>query len=71
VIPGTVTSSGVRLSTGSRNTLTEGDAAAIASEVPGVLAAAPGAARHRPGGERQSELVDGNLRRYPRVPDGA
>ncbi|MBK6744337.1 MAG: ABC transporter permease [Hydrogenophilales bacterium] len=41
VIPGTVTSSGVRLSSGSRNTLTENDIAAIAADVPGVLAAAP------------------------------
>ncbi len=41
VIPGTVTSSGVRLSSGSRNTLTESDIAAIAADVPGVLAAAP------------------------------
>ncbi|MCS6785968.1 MAG: ABC transporter permease [Thiobacillaceae bacterium] len=42
VFPGTVTASGVRLPTGTRNTLTEGDARAIAEEVPGVLAAAPG-----------------------------
>lgn len=42
VFPGTVTASGVRLGTGSRNTLTEGDARAIGEEVPGVLAAGPG-----------------------------
>ncbi len=42
IFPGTVTSSGVRLGAGSRNTLTENDATAIQEEVPRVLAAAPG-----------------------------
>ena len=42
IFPGTVTTSGVRLGTGTRNTLTEGDARAIAEEVAGVLAAGPG-----------------------------
>jgi len=41
VLPGTVTTSGVRLGAGSRNTLTEADAAAIRDEVPRTLAAAP------------------------------
>jgi putative ABC transport system permease protein len=54
VIPGTVTSSGVRLSSGSRNTLTENDILAIASEVPGVLAAAPAL-------RGTGQLVYGNL----------
>ncbi len=42
VRPGTVTTSGVRLGAGSRNTLSEDDARAIQDEVPRVLAAAPG-----------------------------
>jgi len=42
IFPGTVTTSGVRLGPGSRNTLTEGDARAIAEEIAGVLAAGPG-----------------------------
>jgi len=41
VMPGTITSSGVRLGGASRNSLTEGDAEAIRAEIPGVLAAAP------------------------------
>jgi putative ABC transport system permease protein len=41
VLPGTVTASGVRLGSGSRNTLTENDAEAIEAEVANVLAAAP------------------------------
>jgi putative ABC transport system permease protein len=41
VLPGAVTSSGVRLGSGSRNTLTEADAEAIQAEIPNVLAAAP------------------------------
>jgi putative ABC transport system permease protein len=54
IIPGTVTSSGVRLSTGTRNTLTESDAGAIAAEIPGVLAAAPGL-------RGTGQVVNGNL----------
>ena len=54
VIPGTVTSSGVRVGSGSRNTLTENDAAAIADEVPGVLAAAPAL-------RGSGQVVNGNL----------
>jgi putative ABC transport system permease protein len=42
IFPGTVTATGVRLGSGSRNTLTEGDAQAIANEIPRVLAAAAG-----------------------------
>ncbi|MDD4882127.1 MAG: ABC transporter permease [Gallionellaceae bacterium] len=41
VLPGTVTSSGVRLGGASRNSLTEADARAIRQEIPGVVAAAP------------------------------
>jgi len=41
VLPGTVTASGVRLGSGSRNTLTENDARAIQDEIPRVEAAAP------------------------------
>jgi putative ABC transport system permease protein len=40
VLPGTVTAGGVRLSSGSRNTLSETDAQAIRSEIAGVVAAA-------------------------------
>ncbi len=54
VFPGTVTASGVRLGTGTRNTLTEGDARAIAEEVPGVLAAGPGM-------RGTAQVVHGNL----------
>ncbi len=54
VIPGTVTSSGVRMSTGSRNTLTENDASALMAEVPGVLAAAPAL-------RGTGQVVNGNL----------
>ncbi len=54
VFPGTVTASGVRLGTGTRNTLTEGDAHAIAEEVPGVLAAGPGM-------RGTAQVVHGNL----------
>ena len=41
VQPGAARSGGVRLGAGSRHTLTEDDAAAIASEVPSVLVASP------------------------------
>jgi putative ABC transport system permease protein len=44
----------VRLGTGTRNTLTEGDARAIAEEVPGVLAAGPGI-------RGTAQVVHGNL----------
>jgi len=54
VIPGAVTSSGVRLGSGSRNTLTENDATAIASELPGVLASAPAM-------RGSGQIVNGNL----------
>ena len=54
VFPGTVTSSGVRLGSGSRDTLTEGDAQAIQDEVPRVLAAAAGM-------RATGQLVNGNL----------
>ena len=54
VYPGTVTASGVRLGSGSRDTLTEGDAQAIQEEVPRVLAAAPGM-------RTSGQLVNGNL----------
>ncbi|MCU0842000.1 MAG: ABC transporter permease [Thiobacillaceae bacterium] len=54
IFPGTVTASGVRLGAGSRNTLTEADAAAIAAEVPRVLAAGPGL-------RGTAQLVHGNL----------
>jgi putative ABC transport system permease protein len=52
--PGTVTASGVRLGAGSRNTLTETDAAAIADEIAGVLAAAPAL-------RGTGQIVHGNL----------
>ncbi len=54
IFPGTVTASGVRLGAGSRNTLTEGDARAIAEEVAGVLAAGPGM-------RGTAQVVHGNL----------
>jgi putative ABC transport system permease protein len=54
VMPGTVTSSGVRLGAGSRNTLTEQDAQAIEEEIPRVLTAAPGL-------RGTAQLVHGNL----------
>ncbi len=54
VFPGTITASGVRLGTGTRNTLTEGDARAISEEVPGVLAAGPGM-------RGTAQVVHGNL----------
>ena len=41
VLPGTITSSGVRISNANRNNLTEADAQAIQDEVPFVMAAAP------------------------------
>ncbi|MCW5730951.1 MAG: ABC transporter permease [Alphaproteobacteria bacterium] len=41
VVPGAVTSGGVRLGFGSQSTITEDDAHAIAREVPGVQASAP------------------------------
>ncbi|HNQ05355.1 MAG TPA: ABC transporter permease [Thiobacillaceae bacterium] len=54
IFPGTVTSSGVRLGAGSRNTLTENDAQAIREETPGVLAVAPAL-------RGTGQLVYGNL----------
>jgi putative ABC transport system permease protein len=54
IFPGTVTASGVRLGSGTRNTLTEGDAQAIQDEVPRVLAAASGM-------RGAGQLVNGNL----------
>ena len=54
IYPGTVTSSGVRLGSGSRNTLTENDAQAIQEEVARVLAAASGM-------RGTGQLVNGNL----------
>jgi putative ABC transport system permease protein len=54
ILPGTVTSSGVRLSAGSRNTLTENDAAAIRDEVANVVAAAPAL-------RGTGQVVNGNL----------
>jgi putative ABC transport system permease protein len=41
ILPGSTTTSGVRLGAGAAQTLTEEDAQAIALEVPGVVAAAP------------------------------
>jgi len=41
IMPGTVTSGGVRLGGGSRNSLTESDARAIRTEIPGVVVVAP------------------------------
>ncbi|MEW6677439.1 MAG: ABC transporter permease [Pseudomonadota bacterium] len=54
IFPGAVTSSGVRLGFGSRNTLTELDALAIQAETPRVLAAAAGM-------RGTGQLVHGNL----------
>ncbi len=54
IYPGAVTSSGVRLGSGSRNTLTENDARAIQDEVARVLAAAPGL-------RGTGQVVNGNL----------
>jgi putative ABC transport system permease protein len=54
VMPGAVTSSGVRLGSGSRNTLTENDARAIAEELPNVLASAPAM-------RGSGQIVHGNL----------
>ncbi|MCP5278392.1 MAG: ABC transporter permease [Thiobacillus sp.] len=54
IFPGTVTSSGVRLGAGSRNTLTENDAQAIREEIPRVLAVAPAL-------RGTGQLVYGNL----------
>ena len=54
VLPGTVTSSGVRISSYGRNTLTEADARAIQDEVPFVVAAAPAL-------RGSGQLVHGNL----------
>ena len=54
ILPGTVTSSGVRLGSGSRNTLTENDAQAIEDEIAGVIAAAPGL-------RGTAQIVHGNL----------
>ncbi|MDP2431371.1 MAG: ABC transporter permease [Pseudomonadota bacterium] len=54
IYPGAVTSSGVRLGSGSRNTLTESDARAIQDEVAHVLASAPGL-------RGTGQVVNGNL----------
>jgi putative ABC transport system permease protein len=54
VQPGSSRQGAVRLGAGSRQSLTEGDAASIVSEVPGVLVAAPTIAG-------QSQIVRGNL----------
>lgn len=54
IFPGTVTTSGVRLGAGSRNTLTENDAQAIREETPRVLAVAPAL-------RGTGQLVYGNL----------
>jgi putative ABC transport system permease protein len=54
ILPGTVTSSGVRLSAGSRNTLTENDANAIRDEIANVVAAAPAM-------RGTGQVVNGNL----------
>jgi len=54
VMPGTVTSSGVRISAWGRNTLTEADARAIQDEAPYVLAAAPAL-------RGSGQIIHGNL----------
>jgi putative ABC transport system permease protein len=54
VQPGSIREGAVRLGAGSRHSLTEDDAAAIAAEVPGVLTAAPTVAGN-------AHLVHGNL----------
>ncbi len=54
VMPGTVTSSGVRISAWGRNTLTEADARAIQDEVPHVLASAPAL-------RGSGQIIHGNL----------
>jgi putative ABC transport system permease protein len=54
VMPGTVTSSGVRISAYGRNTLTEADARAIQDEVPFVVAAAPAL-------RGSGQIIHGNL----------
>ncbi|MDX2103848.1 MAG: ABC transporter permease [Alphaproteobacteria bacterium] len=41
IVPGTTTTGGVRVGTGARVTLTEGDGEAIRREIPGVVAVAP------------------------------
>src|SRR5918996_3211987 len=60
--PGSESEGAVRLGAGSRHNLTEEDAAAIAAEVPGVLAAAPtvaGDAHFVHGNRNWSSLVGG------------
>jgi putative ABC transport system permease protein len=54
VLPGSITASGIRLGTGSQQTITEDDAMAIAREIPLVQAAAPSV-------RGTSQVVYGNL----------
>jgi putative ABC transport system permease protein len=54
VLPGTITASGIRLGTGSRETITDDDAVAIAREIPLVQAAAPSV-------RGNAQVVYGNL----------
>ena len=58
VLPGSISSNGVRLGSGGVATLTQDDAKAIAAECPSVALAAPDRARRRPGGLRQQQLGD-------------
>jgi putative ABC transport system permease protein len=62
VQPGSTRSEGVQSGTGSRDTLTEDDAEAIAREIPGVVVAAPsvaGAGQIVQGGQNWNTLVGG------------
>ena len=53
VIPGSITSNGIRLGSGAVVTLSEDDARAIAAECPSVSVGRTYRARRRPGNERQ------------------
>ena len=67
VLPGSASSGGARLGAGSRPTLTEDDAAAMAREVPGVRVAAPtvsGGAQVVRGGRNWSTLIGGVVPDY-------
>ena len=67
VVPGTARQGAVRMESGSRHTLTEGDAAAIASQIPQVQVAAPSiraSAQIVRGGKNWNTVVNGTTADY-------
>ena len=72
VLPGTITSSGIRLGSGARATLTEDDAKAIAAECPAVAVVAPtvrGGAQVVSGENNWATVIQGTTPEYLTIRD--